>query len=134
MAAAWTEQGRNIEAIARFFGAQTPRTGAAVAARDEWLRFYSALGDFEANFEQQAYDRSRNLKLQYNRANAITAEERAAVEEQALRGVSSEDIAGEPDRRTSTGEYVPPPSGSATLGRVALAAGLGALLLWKVRS
>lgn len=139
MAAAWTEQGRNIEAIARYFGAATPRTSEAVAARDEWQRFYSGLGELEANWEQQAYDRARNLKLKYNRANAITAAEKAAVEEQALRGVSTEEIEGSGDRRTSSGEYVPPPSPTGELGGtlrgVALIAGLGigALLLLKVR-
>jgi hypothetical protein len=133
-AVAVTDQGRNIEAIARYFGAQIPRTREATAARDEWQRFYSGLSDIELNFEQQAYDRARNLRLKYNRANAVTPEEKAAVELQALHGVTTEDIEGDPDRRTSTGEYVPPPSGSARVATIAglVGLGIGSLVLLKL--
>lgn len=129
-----TDQGRNIDAIARYIGAQVaPRTDAARAVRDEWQRFYSGLSDFEANFEQQAYDRARNLKLQYNLANALTEAERAAVMHQALEGVSSEQVAGDPDRRTSGGTYAPPPSASGQIARAIGAVGIGLGLLLLVR-
>jgi hypothetical protein len=121
---ALSNQGSNIEAIARYIGGQEPaRTPAAIAVRDEWQRFYSGLGDFEKNFEQQAYDRARNLRLKFNRANAVTPEQVAAVEEQALRGVTTEEMAGEADRRTADGSYIPPPSGSTTAAHALIAVG-----------
>jgi hypothetical protein len=130
-----TDQARNIEAIGRYISEQEPaRTAAAVAVRDEWQRFASALGDWEANYEQQAYDRARNIRLKFNRANAVTPAERAAVEQQAIGGVSTEEVEGDPDRRTSSGAYIPPPSPSAELARTLaiVGAGVGLLLLWKV--
>jgi hypothetical protein len=129
---ALTNQGENIEAIARYIGGQEPaRTPAAVKVRDEWQRFYSSLGGFEKNFEQQAYDRARNIRLEFNRANAVTPEQVQAVDEQALRGVTSEEMAGEADRRRSDGTYVPPPSGSTSAAHVAIgvAVVLGIVLL-----
>lgn len=127
-----TDQAENIEAIARYIGEQEPaRTDAARAVRDEWQRFYSGLGDFERNYEQQAYDRARNLKLRFNQANATTAEQKQAVEDQALRGLSTEQLNGEPDRRQTDGTYVPPPSGSTELAHVVIGVGvaLGIVLL-----
>src|SRR5262245_50567998 len=130
-----SDQGANIEAIGRYISEQVaPRTPAAVAVRDEWQRFASSLGTWELNYEQQAYDRARNLKLKFNRANATNAEERERVEAQARGGLSTEQIEGEPDRRTSTGEYTPPPSPSGELARALAIAGvgLGLVLLWRV--
>jgi hypothetical protein len=122
-----TSQGDNIEAIERYIGeTEPPRTAAARAVRDQFLRFASGLGDYEKNFEQQAYDRARNYRLEYNRANAVTPEEKAAVEEQALRGLSTEQLEGDADRRTTDGSYIPPPSGSTELARIA-AVGLGVI-------
>jgi hypothetical protein len=120
-----TDQARNIEAIALYIGEQEPaRTPEASAVRDEWQRFYSSLGEFERNYEQQAYDRARNLRLAFNRANATTPEEHAAVEEQALHGVTTEQLDGKADRRRADGSYVPPPSGSTQLQHVAIGLGL----------
>jgi hypothetical protein len=124
-----TAQADNIEAIERYIGEQEPtRTPAAKAVRDDFLRFAAALGTYERNFEQQAYDRARNFKLAFNRANATTPAEKAAVEDQALSGLSTEQLEGGADRRQADGSYVPPPSGSSQLV-TALGVGVGVLLL-----
>jgi hypothetical protein len=123
-----TDQGRNIEAIAVYIGSAEPaRTADAIVVRDEWQRFYSALGDYEANYEQQAYDRARNLRLRFNLANATTEAERLAALEQATRGMTTEEMNGSADRRRTDGTYVPAPSGSAELARN-VAIGLGVVL------
>ena len=130
---ALTDQAANIEAIERYIGEQEPaRTAAAVQVRDAFLRWAAGLSAFERNFEQQAYDRARNYRLDFNRANATTPAELAAVEEQALRGLSTEQLDGAPDRRTSDGSYVPPPSPGAGVA-LALGIGLAALLLIKLK-
>lgn len=133
----WTEQAENIEAIERYIGEQEPpRTAAAVAIREQFLRFMAAMSDWDRNVEQAAYDRVRNFKLEYNRANATTPAQKAAVEEQALRGLSTEQLQGGADRRTADGTYVPPPTTAERLGAPALGVllivgvgALGALLL-----
>jgi len=126
-----TDQGENIEAIARYISEQAPpRTAEARSIRDEWQRFYSGLSSYEANYEQQAYDRARNIRLRYNRANATTDAERAAVERQAMGGLSTEQINGDPDRRTTDGSYIPPPSSSSRLALIGVGvAAVAALLL-----
>lgn len=128
-----TEQARNIEAIERYFGDAKPRTPEAVAVRDEFMVFSSSLGEYERNFEQQAYDRARNLRLSYNRANATTEAERLAAERQALGGLSTEQLGGDADRRTASGAYVPPPSGSSQLARVAAVVGVGVVVVLFLR-
>jgi hypothetical protein len=131
---ALTDQARNIDAIGRYISEQsTARTAAAAGWRDQWQAFYSSLGSVEFNYEQQAYDRARNIRLQYNLANATTDAERAAVMTQATEGLSTEEVNGEPDRRRTDGTYVPPPSGSATLAHVALGAGAVVALLLFLR-
>lgn len=131
---ALTNQGENIEAIARYFGQVRLRTAAAAAIVDEWQAFWSGLSDYAKNFDQNAYDRARNLRLKFDRANAVTAEEREAVERKAKTGLSSEQIAGDPDRRTSTGGYIPAPSHGTIVSQVAWGAGLviGGLVLLKL--
>jgi hypothetical protein len=126
-----TDQGENIEAIARYISEQDPpRTAEARSIRDEWQRFYSGLSSYEANYEQQAYDRARNIRLRYNRANATTDAERAAVERQAMGGLSTEQINGDADRRTTDGSYIPPPSPSSGLVLIGVGvAAVAALLL-----
>lgn len=129
-----TEQAENIAAIERYIGEQEPpRTPGAVKVRDEFLRYTSSLGSWSRNFESGAYDRVRNYKLEYNRANAVTPAEKAAVEDQALRGLSSEQLRGEADRRTSDGTYIPAPSLDVEITKavVVVAVALAALLLLK---
>lgn len=132
-----TEQSENIAAIERYIGEQVPpKTPAAVAVRDEFLRFMSQMSDYARNFEQAAYDNVRNWKLRYNNANAVTAAEKAAVHEQATRGLSTEQLQGQPDRRLSDGTFEPPPTlgdrlampGAVVVGAL-VAAGVAYLLI-----
>ena len=129
-----TDQAENIAAIERYIGEQEPaRTPAAVKVRDDFLRYTSSLGAWSRNFETGAYDRVRNFKLEFNRANAVTTAEKQAVEDQALRGLSSEQLRGEADRRTSDGTYIPAPStqDEITKAVVVVAIAVAALLLLK---
>lgn len=132
-----TDQAANIEAIERYIGEQEPpRTPEAARIRDEFLRFTSSLSAWSRNFEQGAYDRVRNYKLAYNRANAITPAEKAAVEAQAKTGLSTEQLQGAPDRRLTDGSYAPPPTTAERLLVPLLVGGgvlLGLLLLTRSR-
>jgi hypothetical protein len=102
-----TDQAANIAAIEVYMGANRGKTPEAAAIRDEFLAYMADLGWYDREFTQGAYDKIRNYKVQFNRANAVTASERAAVEDQANHGMSSEEMTGGPDRRLSTGEYAP---------------------------
>ena len=128
---ALTDQSANIDAIERYIGEQEPpRTAAAVQVRDRFLRWLAGVSAWARAFDQGTYDVARNYRLEYNRANATTPAERAAVEEQALHGISTEQIDGSPDRRTSDGSYIPPSSAGTW---VAIGAGgLAAVLLLKL--
>ena len=129
---ALTEQLENIVAIERYIGEQEPaRTPEAVRVRDEFLSYVSTLSAWDRNFESGAYDRVRNFKLEFNRANAVTPAEKVAVESQALRGLSSEQLRGEPDRRTATGAYIPAASTKDQITKVIIVAAVavGAVLL-----
>lgn len=138
---ALTEQAENIEAIERYIGEQVPpRTPEAVKVRDEFLRYMAGVSTWERNAEQATYDRVRNFKLRYNQANAVTAAEKQAVMDQALRGLSTEQLQGQPDRRTATGEYIPPPTTAERFGSITggpllalLGVGFGLALLLRRR-
>lgn len=123
----WTEQETNIEAVERYIGEQVPPvTPEAVKVRDEFQRYMSSLSGWDRLYEQATWDRVRNFKLRYNTANARTPAELAAVKEQALHGLSTEQLQGQGDRRTSTGEYIPPPT---TGERLALPGAVGLALV-----
>lgn len=105
-----TEQSENIEAIEVYIGETQPKTPEAADIRDEFLRYTASLSTLERELSSGVYDTVRNYKLRFNRANAVTPAEKQAVEDQALRGMSSEQMRGEADRRLSNGEYAAPPS------------------------
>jgi hypothetical protein len=123
-----TEQAANIAAIERYIGGQVPAvTPEAKRVRDRFLSYMAGVSWFEREFEPGVYDRVRNFKLEFNRANATTDAEREAVEAQAIGGLSSEELRGEADRRQTDGTYVPAPTTAQRLMPIAL--GLGALAL-----
>lgn len=106
-----TEQGENIDAIERYISEQEPaRTDRAKRVRDDFLKWIAGVNILSRELDPAIYDRVRNWKLDYNRANAATPEERAAVEEQAKRGLSTEELRGDPDRRQTDGSYAPAPT------------------------
>lgn len=100
-----TEQAANIDAIEAYFGRTPAQTEEAAGIKDDFLRYAAGLTPWGREFDPGVYDTVRNYKLSFNRANAVTEDERAWVEEQALRGMSSEEMTGEADHRLSTGEY-----------------------------
>ena len=99
----------NMSAINTYITSQPLNTKAARAIHDEWLRWYSGLGWYDLNFPSQAiYDLARNIRNRFNTANAVTPAEKAAVIAVQSSGLSSEEVRGEADRRTSSSQYLGP--------------------------
>lgn len=132
-----TEQAENIDAINRYILTQPVRTPKARSLRDEWITNYAKLSWFDTNYDSDTYDWVRNRRNEFDYANATTPAELAAAKQQHGKGLSSEEMRGEPDRRLSTGDYVDPPNPGAepffpTRVKVAAAAALAALIGLKV--
>lgn len=115
----------DIAAIDAYITSTAPKTPAAVAAKDAWIRWNDGLSLYDRTFDRAALDHARNARLAFELANATTDEERAAILDRALHGISVEQAQGEPDRRSSSGTYSEISPGSG-LSRFVLW-GLGAL-------
>jgi hypothetical protein len=92
----------NMEAIAQYMGAEKPQTAEATKIRDEFVVWYDKLWWYEKT-SQANYDLARNMRNRYNIANALTAADKAQVQDVIKNGLTTEDFMGEPDRRTSSG-------------------------------
>ena len=102
----------NMDAIARYFGDEDPKTAEASKIKDEFIKWYNDLWWYEKS-EQSNYDLARNMRNRYNLANAANAADRAQVQNTIKTGLTTEDFMNEPDRRLSDGMLpgpVAPPS------------------------
>lgn len=122
----------DIDAISRYITSQPIRTDTARQLKDDWIRWRDGLSFWDRNFDGSTYDLARNKKLAFDRANAVTAQQKQAVETVAKTGLSTEQMQGKEDRRTSTGEYaIQPKPIIPTEYKVAIAVvGAGAVLLF----
>jgi len=104
----------NLRAINDFFHRpeNAPKTPAAKVVFNEWVTWWEANGGNWFN-GQAEFDHARNLRNDYNRANAVTPGQKATVESVITRGVSSEQSAGETDRRNAQGSFVEAPPGAS---------------------
>ncbi len=118
----------DIEAIDRYIKAAPLHSKAAGVAHDDWVRYYDGLSWLDKTTDA-TLDKSRNLRNAFNRANAVTAADREAVENQLQNGLTSEELAGGTSRRLSTGDYDTPLISPATRAGLLLA-GLGVGVLW----
>lgn len=102
----------DLKAINDFFhrSENAPRTPAAKAVFNEWIAWWEDNGDAWFNGTAEL-DHARNLRNDYNRANAVTAADKAKVNEVIRTGVTSEQAAGETDRRNADGGFTEPPPG-----------------------
>jgi hypothetical protein len=100
----------NLRAINDFFHRpeNAPKTAAAKKVFNQWVEWWEANKDNWFN-GQAEFDHARNLRNDYNRANATTPSEKAAVEQVIRTGVSIEQAQGETDRRNASGDLVEAP-------------------------
>lgn len=126
----------DLAAIDRYMKGTLTKTGAAVKIRDEWTEWYDGIG-WWGSYSQENYDHARNLRNQFNLANATTAAERDQAQYVIETGMTTEEMAGGTRRNLSTGMYAEPLVSSETkfvliAGAVAASVTGGILLLGKL--
>lgn len=103
----------NIEAINRYIADAKINTAAAAKIRDRWIKWHDNLGWYDSSFPSlQVYDEARNIRNEFNIANAVTTEEKKQVKQLQQEGLTSEELRGETSRRLSTGDYLEKPEES----------------------
>lgn len=101
----FSSQRDNLEAVNSQIMATKPQTPKAIELRDDWARWYQSLGTYELNYDADTWDVARNKRAAFLLANAATEAEREDVRRVIETGMSSEQQAGETDRRMSGGMY-----------------------------
>lgn len=124
----------DIDAINEFFhrSGNEPKTAAAKAAFNEWVKWYEDTKPGAFGWWSDAdKDHATNLRNAFNRANAVTAQEKATVDRVIKTGLSTEQMQGETDRRDAEGNVVEQPPGAVHQWwfAPAIAAGITASLL-----
>lgn len=125
-------QSEDMDAINRYMRSQPLKTDEAAEIHDDWIVWFDNLSWWSRTMDGESYDQARNRRNAFNRANAVTKADKAITERVITEGVTTEELAGDADRRLSTGEYHEPLVGQSTkMGLVAIGAGLGIAWLAK---
>jgi hypothetical protein len=123
-------QSADMDALNLYIAGAPLRTKAAGGVHDEWVKWFDGLSYLEKALDSETWDRARNLRNQFNEANAVTTAEREAATRMRTAGLTTEEIAGGTRRALSTGDYDVPLLSTSTrlaIGGVALLAGVGFL-------
>jgi hypothetical protein len=91
-----------MEALDAYMSATPAVTPQAVALKNAWRAWYDDLS-FISRRESDNWDAARNRRNDFNRANAVTPAEKKQVEATIKTGQTTEQSAGETDRRDSNG-------------------------------
>ena len=133
-AALGTDQADNIDAITTYMTsvATQVKTPAARAKQDEYKAWIDTIGWYNKNYDRPTYDHARNLRNEFNAANAVTPAEKLAVQQVLTTGVTTEEQQGEGRRVSSEGKFseqeaAPVPMPSWAKWAIAGAVGVGLL-------
>jgi len=97
---------QDMEAINKYIMEKTPLTPEAKAVQVEWIKFWKEHQKSILWYSQDEFDQARNIKRNFDLANAISSAEKAVVENHYASGITSEETKGGVRRSTSEGVYI----------------------------
>lgn len=123
----------DLDAINTYMHSQTLNNAESTALFNDWVSWYEGLGFMDLHYNSsETYDTARNKRNAFNLANAVSDDERAQVQRVILDGQSSEQDAGQTDRRDASGNLpqAPPAPWIPTWAKIAVGvtAGLTVIL------
>lgn len=123
---------QDLSAINDYMHSQTLNNEQATALFNDWVTWYEALGFVDLHVDDsQTYDTARNKRNAFNLANATSDDERAQVQTVITQGQSSEQDAGQTDRRDSSGNLpqAPPAPWVPTWAKIAIGVTAGLTII-----
>lgn len=103
----------DLAAIDRYMKETPGKTASAIRIKDDWTVWYDGIG-WWGSYSQENYDHARNLRNQFNLANATTSEDLEMAQRVMQTGLTTEELAGGTRRTLSTGMYDEPLISSST--------------------
>ena len=125
---------QDLTAINDYMHAQPLNTPEATTLFNQWVTWYDGLGFMDLHVNTTAtYDLARNMRDQFNLANAQSDAERAQIQSVMQTGQTSEQDAGQTKRNLADGSLpgpkAPPPAPWIPTWAKYAAAGVGALTI-----
>jgi hypothetical protein len=123
----------DIDAITKYVTSTSVKTDAARKKQDEYKAWIDTVSWYDKNYDRPTYDHARNLRNEFNLANATTPTEVAIVKNIITTGFTGEQQRGEPTRISSEGKFSEKPEGgvvqmpSWAKWTIAAAVGVGVL-------
>lgn len=96
---------QDMDAINVYMHSQPLNTAEATALFNDWVSWFDTLGWFSKNVDTSTYDIARNKRDAFNLANAISEEDKAAVQATMKTGQSTEVNDGNTSRKNSEGKF-----------------------------
>jgi hypothetical protein len=96
----------DMEAINKYLMTTPIRTEKAKAVQVQWIKFWKDTERTFTWYSTEEFDRARNIKREFDAANAVTTAQKQAVTNQAGSGLTAEELSGGVRRSTSDGTYI----------------------------
>lgn len=106
----YSEFRANLDAVNEYMMNTKAINAKAQSLKDDWIKWYDGLDYYDkyvtcSSLPCKHWDIARMKKEAFNLANAPTPEAREIVKRVAETGMSTEEMMGQPRRRTSKGTY-----------------------------
>lgn len=123
---------QDLQAINAYMHSQTLNNEQATALFNDWVSWYEGLGFMDLHVSDgQTFDTARNKRDAFNLANATNDAEREQVQRVMKSGQSSEQDAGQTDRRNASGNLpkAPPIPWIPTWAKIAVGVTAGLTII-----
>ena len=94
-----------MAAINQMIANTEPVNARARQLKDEWITWWDDLSWLDKNVTGDAYDKARNKRNEFLKANAATAAQKAAVQQVLKGGGTTEEVEAGPNKPGEAGQF-----------------------------
>lgn len=99
------QDNQDMQAINQFIADTEPVTDKARQLKTDWINWWDSLNWLEKNASTDTYDKARNKRNDFIRANAVTTAEKKAAKEVAAKGGTTEEVEAGPNKPGQAGQF-----------------------------
>jgi murein L,D-transpeptidase YafK len=96
---------QDMAAINQLIANTEPVTAKARQLKDEWITWWDDLTWLDKNVTGDAYDKARNKRNEFLKANAVTAAEKEAVRRVQATGATTEEVEAGTNKPGEAGQF-----------------------------
>lgn len=99
------QDNQDMQAINQFIADTEPVTAKARELKSDWINWWDGLSWYDKNASTSTYDKARNKRNDFIRANAVTSAEKAAAKQVREKGGTTEEVEAGPNKPGEAGQF-----------------------------